>query len=283
MRPRSGRGLAALATAIGLLAGCGSPPDPALTVGATADPDSVLLAELYAGALRGSGAAVQVRTVTDPIGELGSGTLTLVPGFTGRLLETFAPGTVARADRQVYAALVGALPEGIAAGDYATGAEDKPLVAVTAATATAWHADGLRALPGHCAGLTAGAVPGAELPVMVGRCRLPAPRRFADDTALFDALNAGTISVAWTSTADPGRPGAGTVALADGTPALVRAENVVPLYRRNELAEPQLLAVNEVAGVLDTAALVQLRRRMLAGADPRAVAADWLAEHPLGR
>ena len=66
-------------------------------------------------------------------------------------------------------------------------------------------------------------------------------------------------------------------------PALVRAENVVPLYRRNELAESQLLAVNEVAGVLDTAALVQLRRRVAAGADPRVVAQDWLDEHPLGR
>ena len=35
--------------------------------------------------------------------------------------------------------------------------------------------------------------------------------------------------------------------------SLIRAENVVPLYRRNELTELQVLALNEVAGVLDTA------------------------------
>ena len=66
-------------------------------------------------------------------------------------------------------------------------------------------------------------------------------------------------------------------------PALVQAENVVPLYRRNELTDRQLLAVNEVAGVLDTAALVEMRREVTAGADPQAVADAWLNEHPLGR
>jgi glycine betaine/choline ABC-type transport system substrate-binding protein len=63
----------------------------------------------------------------------------------------------------------------------------------------------------------------------------------------------------------------------------VQAENVVPLYRRNELTERQLLAINEVASVLDDAALVEMRRQVADGADPQAVADAWLAEHPLGR
>lgn len=71
--------------------------------------------------------------------------------------------------------------------------------------------------------------------------------------------------------------------LTDGKPALIRAENVVPLYRRNALNERQLLAVNEVGGVLDTAALVDMRRQVAGGADPQAVADGWLGEHPLGR
>jgi len=58
---------------------------------------------------------------------------------------------------------------------------------------------------------------------------------------------------------------------------------VVPLYRRNELTDRQLLAVNEVAGVLDTAALVEMRRQVIAGTDPQTVADGWLSEHPLGR
>jgi glycine betaine/choline ABC-type transport system substrate-binding protein len=54
-------------------------------------------------------------------------------------------------------------------------------------------------------------------------------------------------------------------------------------YRRNELTERQLLAINEVASVLDDAALVEMRRQVADGADPQAVADAWLAEHPLGR
>ena len=57
--------------------------------------------------------------------------------------------------------------------------------------------------------------------------------------------------------------------LADRKPALIQAQNVVPLYRRNELSQQQVLAVNEVAGVLDTAALKQMRRQVADGADPR--------------
>ena len=37
----------------------------------------------------------------------------------------------ARSDAQAYRAMVGALPEGVAAGDYATSAEDKPALTVT--------------------------------------------------------------------------------------------------------------------------------------------------------
>lgn len=278
---RARRGVLAL---IGvLLAGCAAAPvPPPLTVGAGAEPQSVILAHIYAGALRGSGAPARVRSAADPLTELDAGTLQVLPGFTGRLLARFAPGAVALTDRQVYRAMVGALPEGIAAGDYATAAEDKPAVAVTRATAAAWRSTELRAVPAHCAGVTVGALTGARVPGEVGRCRLPAARQYPDRAGLFAALRAGTIVAAWTSTADPGIP-EDLVVLADGAPALVRGENVVPLYRRNELAEPQLLAINQVAGVLDTEALVGMRRAVAAGADPQAVADAWLFEHPLGR
>jgi hypothetical protein len=38
-----------------------------------------------------------------------------------------------------------------------------------------------------------------------------------------------------------------------------------------------------VAGVLDTAALVDMRRQVAKGANPQALADAWLADHPLGR
>ena len=58
----------------------------------------------------------------------------MVPGFTGRLLHRFDPDATARGDEQVYRSMISALPEGIAAGDYAQSAEDKPALAVTEAT-----------------------------------------------------------------------------------------------------------------------------------------------------
>ncbi|NDJ89210.1 glycine betaine ABC transporter substrate-binding protein [Mycolicibacter kumamotonensis] len=273
----------ALVWAALLIAGCGGhAPPPLLSVGASPDPQSQVLAHLYSSALRGAGAAVRVAPVTDPVAGLDSGELTVVPGFTGRFLAVFAPDSVARSDRQVYWALAGALPEGIALGDYAMTAADKPALAVTKATAASWGGTDLRALVRNCAGLAVGAVAGARPPAAVGRCALPKLREFPDDATLFAALHGRRITAAWTSTADPGVPD-DAVLLADVRPALVRAENVVPLYRRNALTETQLLAINQVAGVLDTAALVDMHRQVAGGADPQAVVDAFLEQHPLGR
>ncbi|MEB3021033.1 glycine betaine ABC transporter substrate-binding protein [[Mycobacterium] crassicus] len=269
-----------------LIAGCGGHPQPpVLSVGTTSDQQALVLAHLYASALRGVGAVVRVEPVADPVAEIDTGELTVVPGFSGRFLSVFAPDSPARSDRQVYWALAGALPEGIAVGDYAMTAADKPALAVTETTAVAWGGTDLRALVRHCAGLVVGAVTGARVPASVGSCTLPKARQFPDDAALFAALRARQVTAAWTSTADPGQPGDSrdTVVLTDGRPALVRAENVVPLYRRNALTEYQLLAINQVAGVLDTEALVEMRRAVAGGADPQVVVDAFLDEHPLGR
>ena len=99
---------------------------------------------------------------------------------------------------------------------------------------------------------------------------------------LFDALRSGAVTAAWTRTAATAMPG-GLVVLVDRKPALIPAQNAVALFRRNELDQMQLRAINEIAGVLDTASLVAMMTKVQAGADPRAVAEDWLAANPLGR
>ena len=263
---------------------CGSPsPGPSVAVGASADPESTLLAQLYAAALRSYGSAAHVQIVDQPLRALDTGEVSVVPGFTGRLLQTFAPGTTPRSDSQVYRALLGVLPEGVAAGDYTTAAEDKPALAVTEATAAAWGSRDLTALVSHCAGLRIGAVahvPG--LPTTIGSCTLPPAREFPDAKTMFDALRAGAVTAAWTGTAETGVP-SDVVVLADRKPALVLAENIVPLYRRNELDDRQVRAINELAGVLDTGSLVDMRTHVAEGRDPRTVAEEWLSAHPLGR
>lgn len=101
---------------------------------------------------------------------------------------------------------------------------------------------------------------------------------------MFAALRAGDVTAAWTGgTADTGVP-SDVVVLADRKPELVMAEkNIVPLYRRNELDTQQVRAINELAGVLDTGSLVDMRHHVAEGGrDPRSVAEEWLSGHPLG-
>jgi glycine betaine/choline ABC-type transport system substrate-binding protein len=272
-------------------AGCTTGPGdrhtvPALVVGSRSDAMSRLLAGVYLAALRSYGFAAQAETADDPMAQLDSGAVTVTPAFTGQTLQALQPGAAALSDTQVYRAMVSALPEGIAAGDYTTAAEDKPVLLVTQSTAKAWggqdRSADLSTLGKHCDGLVVGIVAGHRAPSLVGACRLPAPREFPDGATMFAALRSGQLTAGWTTTADPALPG-DLVPLADGKPALIRAENVVPLYRRNVLTDRQVLAINEVAGVLDTAALAEMRRQVDAGADPQAVAGGWLVEHPLGR
>ncbi len=282
------RGPAALLAALIVAGGCvsgGCAPDtarPEVAVGTGSDLESELLAGIYVAALRSYGFAARTETVADPISELDSGAVAIVPVFTGRTLQRLAPDTTAMSDAQVYRAMVAALPEGVVAGDYTTAADDKAMLLVTRSTAAAWGGSDLRELPRHCAGVVAGVVSGFAAPTAVGSCQLPTPRESPSAAKLFSELRSGLLTAAWSSTADADVP-TDLIALADGKPALIRAENVVPLYRRNALSDRQLLAINEVAGVLDTAALADMRRQGSAGADPQAVAGAWLADHPLGR
>ena len=265
-----------------LMAACAAPrPGPSLAVGTSADPQTALLANIYAAGLRYYGTAARVEPSADPLAALDAGTVTVVPGFTGRLLDRFAPGSAARSGEQVYRAMVGVLPEGIAAGDYAVAAEDKAALAVTGATADAWGSRDLTAVVSHCGSVTVGFVTGVTPRKAVGGGSLPTARQFASATAMFDGLGAGVVTAAWTTTADPAVPKAAVV-LVDRKPTLLPAQNVVALYRRNEIDVMQQRAINELAGVLDTAALVEMLRQVKSGADPRAVAEEWLAANPLG-
>lgn len=263
-----------------LIAGCGGQAPPPASVSVGADGQSALLAHLYAAALRYYGSPAHVQNTPDPLAALDSGDVDVAPALTGDVLARFAPDAPARSAAQVYRAMVGALPEGLGAGDYADGASDKPVVAVTGPTATDWNARDVSALIARCAALKPGVVEGVQVPESFGTCTPAAPEEFPDAEALWAALRSGAIDIAWTSAAAPDFP-ADLTMLSDRT-ALIRAENVVPVFRRNTLSQMQLRSVNELAGVLDTDALAQLRAEVAAGAEPGAVANAWLDTHPLG-
>lgn len=283
MRAGAGRRLLPALLAV-LAVACGTPGvrGPSLSVGASTDPENILLANIYAAGLRYYGTGATVESSDDPLVALDVGKVSVATGFTGRLLHRFDPASTARAPEQVYRAMVGALPEGVAAGDYATAAEDKPALSVTEATAAAWGSRDLSALVRNCARVSVGAPTGTNPPDSVGECTFRPPREFGNTAMLFDALRSGDVTAAWTATAATDIP-EGVVVLVDRKPNLIPAQNAVALYRRNELDQMQLRAVNEIAGVLDTAGLVGMMKKVRAGADPRAVAEEWLAANPLGR
>ena len=272
----------ALAVVALLIAGCGgqAPAPEFVAVGASADAESALLAHLYVAALRYYGNAAHVQAVPDPLAALDAGEVDVVPALTGEVLTRFQPDAAARAQAQVYRAMIGSLPEGLGAGDYTESASDKPAVALTARTGAEWEASDVLALVGRCADLTPGAVAGAVVPTALGTCTLPAPQRFADAQTLHAALRAGRVNLGWTTAATPDFP-ADLTMLSDRT-ALIRAENVVPVFRRNGLNQAEQRSVNELAGVLDTDALAQMRAEVAAGGEPGVVAGAWLGTHPLG-
>jgi glycine betaine/choline ABC-type transport system substrate-binding protein len=262
-------------------AGCGGGTGaPSIPVGAGSDPESALMSHLYAAALRFYGSPAHVQPEPDPLNELDSGEVRVVPAFTGRVLRRFQPDATARSAAQVYREMVSALPEGVAAGDYTTSAEDKPALAVTEASADAWGGRDVTAAVRNCDKLKVGHVVDTPWPEAVGTCKPAKPREYPDSATLFAAVRAGERNAAWTTTAAPDIPDE-LLMLSDRT-SLIRAENLVPLYRRNELTESQVLALNEVAGVLDTAALADMRAQVADGTDPGLVANAFLAEHPLG-
>ena len=152
----AGRFTALALTAALATAGCGHRTHhPAeLVVGSRAGIESTLLADVYTGALRSYGFPARTEQAPDPLSKLDSGAFVVVPSLTGRVLQVFQPGAVARSDAQVYKAMIGALPEGIAAGDYTTAAEDKPALAVAGSTSKDWGGSELGVLTRHCDGLT---------------------------------------------------------------------------------------------------------------------------------
>ena len=132
----AGRFIALALTAALATAGCGNTGHHAaeLVVGSRAGIQSTLLADVFTGALRSYGFPARTEQAPNPLAKLDSGTFVVVPSLTGRVLQAFQPGAAVRADAQVYKAMIGALPEGISAGDYATAAEDKPALAVAGST-----------------------------------------------------------------------------------------------------------------------------------------------------
>lgn len=301
---RWGAALVAAAAVSAVLAGCASPvlddtPGPSgVVVGAGPGADGELLAHLYAGALRRTGIDAAVRDLDDRAGTLAaldSAEVTLVPGYTGRLLGYFEPSAPQTDAEDVFAALGRALPTDLTVTDYAT-AQDRAVLVFSEATSAAFGVTDIDGIAGRCAELTVAATPafvesgGLDALDALG-CVPAAVERVDDDAAVHAVTDRGALGAL--TTASPALVGADVVALADvpdrspgddetggDAPAPVfTAQNVVPLFRRDVFGERQLDALRVIAGELTTADLAEMRGRVDDGEDSAVVADEWLGEH----
>lgn len=303
------RAALALAALTGLLvAGCSGnagpqpPPEhpqrPSITVVSFDFPESEILADLYGQALRRQGYPVEVvprlgpREIVEPA--LEQGRADFVPSYLGSGLDFLSEKRVATADPQVvHARLQRALAaRGLSALAFAS-AQDRNGFVVTGKMAVAHKLRRLSDLRPIASQLVfGGPAECPDRPLCLGGLRdvyalkfkrfEPMPSR----TVTADALEVGEIDVGMIETTNGNLAERDLVQLEDDR-RLQPAENVVPIVRKAIIAAygPALVRlVDAVTGQLTTKDLIGMNQRVEAdGADPAAVAADWLRGHPVNR
>jgi glycine betaine/choline ABC-type transport system substrate-binding protein len=116
--------------------------DVSLTIGSANFPENIILAEIYAGALKAQDATIKeklnIGSREKYFPALKSGSLDLFPEYTGVTLQFLDKSATATSADDVYSALGKALPPNLIALDKSA-AEDKDAVVVTKQTADKFH------------------------------------------------------------------------------------------------------------------------------------------------
>jgi len=261
-----------------------------VVVGSANFSESVLLAEIYAGALRAKGINA---TTKDNIGAreiylkaLQDNSIQIVPEYTGAL-AIYYDKTFDKTDpTEVYTALKGLLPSGMEVLDKSA-AEDKDAMVVTKNTADGKHLSTIDNLKAVAGSMTLGAPPEFQTRPQ----GIPGLKRVYGVTfksfrpltgqALVQALKNGQVDVANIFTTDPSIPANNFVVL-DDTQHLFGSQNIVPLVRSDVAAEVAP-ALNAVSAALTTDTLSALLKETdIDKKDPKAVAEEFLKANNLG-
>jgi osmoprotectant transport system substrate-binding protein len=292
----------ALAIAVGAFAGCGTddkPAKPKLTVGASSIPESALVADIYAQALRNAGYDVAVRqglgARRQVVWALEQGMIDLAPDYaddlrsqlTGRRPAVPAKTTEPEA---VVSALLPALTQRKLIAYPPARAARTPAFAVAEATARAYKLRSLSDLasPDVAGKLTLGGPVACEsspscLPVL----RNTYAASFATVAALDDggprsitALKRGDVQLALVYRSDPA-VGANKLVLLDDDRKAMPANNLLPVLRLGAASLRIQGILQKVNQVLTTDDLVKLRRAGdAAGGRRDEVVSDFLNDVP---
>lgn len=303
------RGLGGLAAGLGValaLSACGGSPlatpstaapsgsgsaGGSLVVGSADFPESQVIGEIYAGALNAAG----VTATTKP--NIGSreiyfkavqdGSVDLVPDYSGNLLSFVDTEATEVSAEDVYKALPGKLPEGLAVLEPAK-AESKDAMVVTKATAEKYQLKSIADLAKVCKDFTMAApatfetraygFPGLKKNY---NCELKGLQPFNDGggNLTLQALLEDKVQVADIYTTTPSIADNDLVVLEDPKNNF-KAQQVLPLYSKAKMTDKAKDALNNVSKILTTDDLVNLNRAVSGDQkqSPKDAAAAWLKD-----
>ncbi|CAH0207407.1 Osmoprotectant-binding protein OsmX [Microbacterium oxydans] len=267
----------------------------AVIVGSFAFPESEILGEIYAQALKADGFDVSTKFNIGPrqqtIPALQDGSINLIPEYNGNLLAYYDTAYTERTTEDVD----GALPDAVAADDLqvldSAAAEDKDAYVVTKKTADDNNLKSigdLKALePFSLAsnpqfGELGYGIPGLRdvygVGVDAGQVTFVPYEDFGGPDTV-QALVDGTVQVADIYTTSPAISTENLVVL-DDPENMISAQNVIPLLSKDVYSDKLAEVLNAISAKLTTDDLIKLRDRV--EGDEKASAAtaaeDWLTE-----
>lgn len=270
--------------------GTGSASGGDIVVGSADFPESVLLAEIYAGALKAKG----INATTKPrIGSreiylkaLEDGSVQVVPEYTGALGFYYDKGFAETDPEQVYEKVQGLLPAGFTMLEKSA-AEDNDSIVVTKQTADTnklTTIDDLKAVAGE---MSLGAPPEFQtrpqgVPGLAKTYGVTfGTFRPLTGQALVQALKNGQVDAANIFTTDPSIAENGFVSLEDSK-KLFGSQNIVPLVAKDK-ADQLAPALNAVSAALTTEVISGLLKQTVTDKkDAKDVAAEFLKANNLG-
>lgn len=266
---------------------------PAIVIGSQAFSENEIIGEIYAQALETAGYTVErkfnigSREVYIPAIE--SGEVSLLPEYTGGLLQYFDTATTAKSSDDIYAALPAVLePSGLSVLDQST-ASDEDSYNVTKEFSEANNVTSLADLSALTIPLTVGGNSEMQTRPYGPEGLLSVYGVAVSFTAIEDyggpltvkALKDGAVQLADLYTSDPAIEKNGFVTLSDPLNLMV-ANNVVALINTKIFPADATGVINAVNAKLTTAGLVQINKESAAGNSPATIAAKWLKENLIG-
>jgi len=280
--------LATSSTASAAASGSGSASGGSIVIGSANFPESALIANIYAAALKAKGvdASTNLNIGSREIylKALQDGSIDLVPEYSGVLLQYFDPTATAVSSDDVYTALVAKTPSGLKVLTKSA-AEDKDAVVVTKATADANNLKSIADLAPVASTFVLGGPPEwTTRPTGVPGLKEKYGLTFKEFKALdaggpltLGALTSDQIQAGNLFTTDPSIPANNLVVLEDPK-NLFAAQNVLPLINAAK-SNPQVqAALDAVSAKLDTATLTELLTKVQVDKEDSAqVAQEWVA------